>query len=268
MRIQSSAPRLSHAPLTSPCVPCIPHFGLLYPDSGLKTWTYIRATGAHSSTSSRRPGRWASLRMHAAPWKASAHGVAAAHGGTSRKGGFWLAARAITPLDTYKPAQQIAIAALAALSLAQAPAAHALQPVGLSECIMCPLVVTRYVSLPALSPTLLAAVQNLDRAHASRAVALSDMSGLFSTQAIDENDPVDPFTLYGTVLCVLFLYTLHWFTCLACFPPSSNLESCMLSMLPSDRWLRSGEHCTAIGCHSSGPCTVDLDAYTCMCSAF
>ena len=26
-----------------------------------------------------------------------------------------------------------------------------------------------------------------------------EMAGLFSSQAIDENDPVEPFTLYGTV---------------------------------------------------------------------
>ena len=30
---------------------------------------------------------------------------------------------------------------------------------------------------------------------------IMDIAGLFDTQAVDEKDPVEPFTLYGTILC-------------------------------------------------------------------
>jgi hypothetical protein len=48
----------------------------------------------------------------------------------------------------------------------------------------------------------------LDSSRAGYNAAVPDVAGLFSSQAIDANDPVEPFTLYGTVYKKFFIETL------------------------------------------------------------
>jgi hypothetical protein len=54
----------------------------------------------------------------------------------------------------------------------------------------------------------LPAAPALEVSHAPNA-ALPDVAGLFSSQAIDDNDPVEPFTLYGTVYKKFFIEKLE-----------------------------------------------------------